>query len=168
MFVEFHHRNPSVFVRDNKSLRRSVSSQQHNKVVVVDAELVALMLDVFHQQEELLQPIVCHSQTKVSGVSYAHLRYWYQCIDCNIHKLQYGNIYTGRQPVVKRVVLQCPPRKRSFTVAKRSYPTALLGVLYQGWYSIFCSQLLEPPTTHYGFSFQFRLVQSGASAVFTL
>ena len=32
------------FVRGNKSLRRSVSSQQHNKVVVVDAELVALML----------------------------------------------------------------------------------------------------------------------------
>ena len=54
-------------MRDNKSLRRSLSSQQHNKVVVVDAELVALMLDVFHQ-EELLQPIVCHSQTKVSGV----------------------------------------------------------------------------------------------------
>ena len=25
------------------------------------------MLDVFHQ-EELLQPIVCHAQTKVSGV----------------------------------------------------------------------------------------------------
>ena len=68
VFVEISVRTSDTdFVRDNKSLRRGLSSQQHNKVVVVDAELVALMLDVFHQ-EELLQPIVCHSQTKVSGV----------------------------------------------------------------------------------------------------
>ena len=48
----------------HKLLLSLTTAQQ---VVVVDAKLVALMLDVFHQ-EELLQPIVCHSQTKVSGV----------------------------------------------------------------------------------------------------
>ena len=54
--VEFAVRKSDTdFVRDNKSLRRSVSSQQHNKVVVVDAELVALM----HRAQaglHLLQP----------------------------------------------------------------------------------------------------------------
>ena len=48
----------------HKLLLSLTTAQQ---VVVVDAKLVALMFDVFHQ-EELLQPIVCHSQTKVSGV----------------------------------------------------------------------------------------------------
>ena len=53
--------------REEVSHKLLFSLTTAQQVVVVDAKLVALMFDVFHQ-EELLQPIVCHSQTKVSGV----------------------------------------------------------------------------------------------------
>ena len=110
--------------REEVSHKLLFSLTTAQQVVVVDAKLVALMFDVFHQ-EELLQPIVCHSQTKVSGVLSQKRAKLLPYLLCIIIYIPYKNVCPKpRKTIVKQLVLQRPPRKPRFTVAYLPYLTA--------------------------------------------